>query len=50
MKGRNVQHQLHEDGMKHDRELIEKSFSDFEKGLTISDREMVDRFGKYGWN
>lgn len=45
----NIQLQLHEAIMKHDRELIEKGFEDFEKGLIVSDQEMVNRFGEYGW-
>lgn len=40
---------LHEAAIKHDRDMIEQDFSDFEKGLTVSDEEMVSRFGKYGW-
>lgn len=42
--------QLHEAAINHDRELIEKDFASFEKGLTVSDQEMTDRFGKYGWS
>lgn len=34
----------------HDRKLIEESFQDFEKGLTVSENEMRAAFGKYGWN
>ncbi|XMT04431.1 AbrB family transcriptional regulator (plasmid) [Enterococcus faecium] len=34
----------------HDRKLIEESFQDFEKGLTVSEIEMVKAFGKYGWS
>ncbi|HFJ8521956.1 TPA: AbrB family transcriptional regulator, partial [Enterococcus faecium] len=26
------------------------SFQDFEKGLTVSEIEMVKAFGKYGWS
>ena len=32
----------------HDRKLIEESFQ--EKGLTVSEIEMVKAFGKYGWS
>jgi hypothetical protein len=35
---------------KHDKKLIEESFNDFEKGLTITEAEMRDNFGKYGWS
>lgn len=35
--------------IKHDRELIEKSFEDFDKGTWISDKELQAKFGKYGW-
>ncbi|HFJ8813380.1 TPA: AbrB family transcriptional regulator [Enterococcus faecium] len=34
----------------HDRKLIEESFQDFEKGLTVTEIEMVKAFGKYGWS
>lgn len=34
----------------HDKQLIEESFKDFEKGLTLTEAEMRDNFGKYGWN
>ena len=34
----------------HDRKLIEESFQDFEKGLTVSESEMRAAFEKYGWN
>lgn len=34
----------------HDKQLIEESFKDFEKGLTLTEAEMRDTFGKYGWN
>lgn len=32
-----------------DRKLIEESFQDFEKGLTLTEKEMKKTFGKYGW-
>lgn len=41
--------QLHDAAVKHDRELVEKSFEDFENGLIVSNEEMVKQFGKYGW-
>lgn len=34
----------------HDRKLIEESFQDFEKGLTVTEAEMKSTFEKYGWN
>lgn len=40
---------LEPENIKHDRELIEKSFKDFDKGNWISDKEMQAKFGKYGW-
>ncbi|EGP4808769.1 AbrB family transcriptional regulator [Enterococcus hirae] len=33
----------------HDKKLIEESFKDFEKGLTVTESEMRENFGKYGW-
>ncbi|MBO1103516.1 AbrB family transcriptional regulator [Enterococcus hirae] len=33
----------------HDKKLIEESFKDFEKGLTVTEFEMRENFGKYGW-
>lgn len=35
--------------IKHDREMIEKSFEDFEKGKWINEEAMKQKFGKYGW-
>ena len=35
--------------VKHDREIIEKSFADFEKGKWIDEDSMEKKFGKYGW-
>ncbi|MDN6664128.1 MAG: AbrB family transcriptional regulator [Tetragenococcus koreensis] len=33
----------------HDRQIIEESFADFETGHTVSEEEMKQEFGKYGW-
>lgn len=33
----------------HDRQMIEDSFTDFETGRTVSEEEMKQEFGKYGW-
>ncbi|MSE08077.1 AbrB family transcriptional regulator [Lactobacillus salivarius] len=33
----------------HDKKLVEDSFADFEKELIISESQMKDIFGKYGW-
>lgn len=33
----------------HDRQLIEKSFAEFERKNAVSEKEMVEQFGKYGW-
>lgn len=38
-----------EEDKKHDRQLIEDSFADFEKQNWLSETEMKDRFGKFGW-
>ena len=35
--------------VKLERDLIEQSFEDFEKGLTVSEAIMVEQFGEYGW-
>ncbi|PQF22979.1 AbrB family transcriptional regulator [Enterococcus mundtii] len=32
-----------------DRKEIEKAFTDFSKGLVVSESEMKDTFSKYGW-
>jgi len=34
---------------KHDRELIEKGFEDFEEGRFVTEEEMVKEFGNDGW-
>ncbi|AOF48620.1 AbrB family transcriptional regulator [Tetragenococcus halophilus] len=34
---------------KHDRQMIEESFADFETGRVLSEEEMKQEFGKYGW-
>ncbi|MEG1047157.1 AbrB/MazE/SpoVT family DNA-binding domain-containing protein [Carnobacterium sp.] len=31
------------------RKLIEESFRDFEEGNTLTEKEMIKEFGKYGW-
>jgi antitoxin component of MazEF toxin-antitoxin module len=33
----------------HDRQLIEQSFQEFEKELTMTEEDMKKTFGKYGW-
>ncbi len=33
----------------HDRQIIEASFADFETVCTLSEEEMKQEFGKYGW-
>lgn len=33
----------------HDKRLIEESFQDFEQGLTVTESEMKETFGRYGW-
>ena len=34
----------------HDKKLIEESFKDFEEGLIVTETEMRESFGKYGWS
>lgn len=34
---------------RHDMLMIEESFEDFEKGLTLSEEDMKLKYGKYGW-
>ena len=34
----------------HDKKLIEESFKDFEEGLIVTETEMRENFGKYGWS
>jgi len=34
---------------KHDRDLIEESFADFEQGLYVTEEEMAEEFGDDGW-
>ncbi len=33
----------------HDRKLIENSFDEFKHGQTVTEEEMLAKFGKYGW-
>ena len=35
--------------LEHDRELIEESFADFNKGLLVSEELLKMKFGKCGW-
>ena len=35
--------------IEHERNLTEKSFSDFEKHEYLSEKDMQAKFGKYGW-
>ncbi len=35
--------------LEHDRELIEESFADFNKGLLVSEEALKMKFGKYEW-
>ena len=35
--------------LEHDRELIEESFTDFKKGLLVSEEALKMKFGKYEW-
>ncbi|MBP1040178.1 AbrB family transcriptional regulator [Vagococcus sp. BWB3-3] len=44
-----IQLELSEAKKVHDRGLIEESFDDFEKGNTVTEKEMTQEFGKYGW-
>lgn len=49
-EGEVVSLELDESRKRHDRELIEKGFADFEAGLFLTDEDMKKRFGKYGWH
>lgn len=44
-----IQLDLSEAQKSHDRNLIEESFKDFEEGNTVTEKEMIKEFGKYGW-
>lgn len=35
--------------LEHDRELIEESYADFNKGLLVSEELLKMKFSKYGW-
>ncbi|MCP9380095.1 AbrB/MazE/SpoVT family DNA-binding domain-containing protein [Lacticaseibacillus paracasei] len=35
--------------IKHDRELIEESFRDFETGKWLNEETMKEKFGEFGW-
>lgn len=48
-KGSIIQLDLSEAQKAHDRSLIEESFHDFEVGNIITEKEMMQEFGKYGW-
>lgn len=37
------------DDQRHDRELIESGFKDFETGEYLTDADMRKRFAQYGW-
>lgn len=40
---------LNSTAVKHDRELIEKSFAEFDK-KSLTEQDMQAKFGKYGWD
>lgn len=40
---------MRESQKKHDRDLIEDGFKDFEVNNVLTEDEMKQRFGKYGW-
>ena len=44
-----IQLDLSEAHKSQDRKLIEESFRDFEEGNTLTEKEMIKEFGKYGW-
>ncbi|MFS7001850.1 MULTISPECIES: hypothetical protein [Carnobacterium] len=44
-----IQLDLSEAQKSQDRKLIEESFRDFEEGNTLTEKEMIKEFGKYGW-
>lgn len=35
---------------KHDRDLIEESFADYDGKRTLTEAQMQEKFGRYGWN
>lgn len=48
-KGAIIQLDLSEAQKKYDRKLIEKGFKDFEDGHIVTEVEMIEEFGRYGW-
>lgn len=44
-----IQLDLSEAQKSQDRKLIEESFRDLEEGNTLTEKEMIKEFGKYGW-
>nr|OTP50446.1 hypothetical protein A5881_001870 [Enterococcus termitis] len=47
--GNIIQLDLSEAQKNYDRNLIEESFADFEKGNIVTEAEMMEEFKKYGW-
>ena len=43
------EHDHNADDQRHDRELIEAGFKDFETGEYLIDADMRKRFAQYGW-
>lgn len=41
---------LREAQLAHDRKIIEKAFEDVDKGKLLTEAEMEQKFGKYGWH
>lgn len=48
-KGAIIQLDLSEAQKKYDRKLIEEGFKDFEDGNIVTEVEMIEEFGRYGW-
>ncbi|MDA9472435.1 AbrB/MazE/SpoVT family DNA-binding domain-containing protein [Enterococcus sp. 5H] len=48
-KGSIIQLDLSEAQKKYDRKLIEEGFKEFEDGNIVTEAEMIEEFGRYGW-
>lgn len=44
-----VEELLFQRGVEQDRQLIERDFSEYDRGLIVSDEELIAKYGKYGW-
>lgn len=48
-KGNQIILDSEEEAKEHDRELIEKSFADYDAKRIVTEAQMVEKFGRYGW-